>query len=147
MSNWCWAAVASSVSEYYAQFYENGAFWTQRKLVQAVFNNQNCTNQPQICNKPYSLANVLQRMRHLGQETSTVSLTSLQKELDELRPVCCQVKYNNGLTHFVALYGYDDDDLLIADPEIGYHLIDYHKFKDNYRGGNWIRTFATKPKT
>lgn len=143
MSNWCWAAVGSSISYYYAHFTESRTYWTQHHIAHAAYPNENCIDEPTNCNKLYELEKVLHGLGHLNHEYQLLTLNSIKTEIDLLRPLCCQIFFGARLSHFITIYGYEHKEVFIADPELGYYRIGYSQFVKKYRGGKWKRTYST----
>jgi hypothetical protein len=154
LENWCWAAVTSSISFYYNK---NMRGWQQSQLagrlldgICANINRNNADSAPGLCDRQLDIARPLSATGHFaGQQNRPLTPEEIVSQINSGFPVCCQVLWT-GLTasHFVVLYGYEGNRLIIGDPDPddgGAFFVDYHTFLNNYRnGGQWVRTIATQ---
>ncbi len=140
-SNWCWAAVGSSISN----FYNSESFWPQKELAAQMLNMPSCITNPGNpgCNLTLNLSDVLTFLGHYAGETDgAVTLKTLQEFIEFGNPVCCQFQMNQHATHFVSVFGFINNDIYVGDPQVGNYKVKYDSFF-NYRGGTWIRSIAT----
>jgi len=161
MTNWCWAAVASSVSLFY-----DVNHMSQRAIVDC----SQC-NRPD-CNCTGKLEKSLEKVGHLRPPIlGRVDFHTIQSEIkfecnsaglvDSQRPVCCRIKWALVKGHYIAIVGwlYDgkEQHIRIADPAfvVGVgnscsstgKLIPFDVFcKGRYRNQlmSWENTFLTK---
>ena len=155
LHNWCWAAVTSSISFYYNK---NTRGWRQEQLAGrlldnscAAINPQNADTAPDVCNMQLDLANALSLSGNFGGEVPRpLAPDGIRAHVNGGHPLCCQFIWP-GLddSHFVILYGYESDQVIVGDPDPlqgGAFRIDYNSFLSNYRGGGqWVRTIGTRP--
>jgi hypothetical protein len=146
---WCWAAVASSVSFFYNQN-QQGLSQGQiaGSLIGPVCSNISTVNNTVVdtsCNAPRDIANALQITRNLAWDVSrALTFNEIVAQINAAFPICCQIYWPiNNQSHFVSIYGYQNNNLLIGDPESGLCTIDFSDFI-SYRQGQWIRTIGTQ---
>lgn len=151
LENWCWAAVTSSISRYY----DSSSPWTQNNLAAELI-HRSCQNGgelsgfPPICDSVFDVATALRKTKNYAPGARRkLTLTEIKKQIDGQWPVCCQIRWEalEG-SHFVVIYGYENDWLRIGDPsqEAGAIDIQYAELAFNYRGdGEWVRSIATTP--
>jgi hypothetical protein len=142
-SQWCWAAVTSSVANYY----KNPA-WTQCRIVNDRLGQTVCCGQGSsaACNRPWYLDQALSRVGDLENYiASPLSLAQIRTEIDAGRPVGVRIGWRNGGGHFVAIGGYSGQNIVdVHDPYWGYSSVDYMTFRTNYRGlGMWTHSYRT----
>ncbi|MCK1275632.1 C39 family peptidase [Bradyrhizobium sp. 61] len=156
--NWCWAAVASSISRYY----DETSTFTQCRIADLELNRHDCCDFP--CGTPglefdvtHTLGSPLNRVRCLALLAYDQRATRMevQQEISAGRPICVRTVWSGdedeeGPAHFVAIVGYleDTDSLVIEDPLFGLTPeIQFNRFCSNYRDakGVWTDTYFTKP--
>jgi hypothetical protein len=142
-TQWCWAAVTSSVATYY-----QNAGWSQCRVVSAGLGQGICCSDASssACNRPWYLDQALQRVGNLGQYTTgALSLTQIQAEIDAGRPVGVRMAWVNGGGHFIILIGYSDQNIVdVQDPWFGRSSVDYQTFRSHYlNGGTWSHSYRT----
>ena len=146
-TNWCWAAVAASVSA----FFNPNTTWTQCAIVNAELGrNDCCTNGSSAnCNKPWYLDRALTRTGNLVSMSSGAgTLSDVEQEIDNNRPLCVRIGWNGGGGHFVALDGYNHASNMVAvdDPFYGASDVDIAVFQTAYYGsGAWTHSYKVKP--
>jgi hypothetical protein len=121
LSEWCWAAVAASVCD----FYQDPGYGSQCAFVSSVTGLGDCCQSCQddgeasVCNQPYNLGSALWKCHHgLKVRPDPPDFGQVKVELDAGRPVACNVYWDNGSAHALVIAGYTDDGLLlISDPE------------------------------
>lgn len=149
---WCWAAVASSVSQAYNQL----SPWTQCLIANAVLPvaGMDCCqnkNSPS-CNRMWSLETALARIGNLqGKKSSAATFPEIQTAIrDNRRFIACGILWGDGKGHFVAIYGFSVDIngqgwVAVADPKYGYSEYLYGSFLTRYREtGRWRVSYLTK---
>jgi hypothetical protein len=150
LTNWCWAATASSISHYYSQF-NNAFFWRQEDIGAQLLGMPFCRTTPDRlgglpqCNQQADLITALRITQNFnGWQNNPVTLNALYNEVNNFRPVCCQIFFaEHNLSHFVTVFGYNGNNIVLGDPQVGNYEVDYNAFLANYRSGQWIRTYAT----
>ncbi|KAF0813425.1 hypothetical protein IGB42_01776 [Andreprevotia sp. IGB-42] len=148
-THWAWAAVTASV----ARYYDPRATTSQCELANWAFNQINCCidGSSSACNRPYLLAEALQHLGHLHQQTEGgISLPALTGEIDAAQPVVVAIRWTQGTErHPVVITGYDDTGPIttieINDPADGdTTVIRYADFPGSYKsGGVWDATCLT----
>ena len=68
-----------------------------------------------------------------------MSLAEITAEINALRPIAVDIRWNSGGEHCVAIAGVYNDTLLICDPANGESFIDYASFPGAYGGGATIQ--------
>jgi peptidoglycan hydrolase-like protein with peptidoglycan-binding domain len=146
-TNWCWAAVSTSVSH----FYDTSSSWTQCKVANTQLGRTDCcgTGGSGECNVYGYLDKGLVevgRFDHL--QNGTIGFEDLQNEMIASRPLGIRVAWAGGGAHFIAAIGVEEGDLvLVGDPGSGTNsLVAYTTLKTSYNGsGTWTHSFFTKP--
>jgi len=152
MSLWCWAAVASSIS----QHFDGDGFLTQQQIVSAVQGKPHCNvsdNFPPDCNQTASLETALLQINHLQQAAinEPVDPDIIKQQILNNKPVGVQLAYGSGDTHFIVIYGYADFGsnlwLNVGDPqasfdEPGTKTVLYNSLL-SFSNGSWSRTYLT----
>lgn len=150
MSNWCWAAVATSVFKYYRP----AAPLTQNKFAAAFLNNPGCTLLNPVCNKTQSLAAALGRLAIFDQVIdSHVSSVDVETRLQNGRPVCCLMLHPEYSGHYVVISALfrnpanpNQVTVRVEDPiDGGEQIIPFPMLVNGYKGSFWMKTFYTKP--
>jgi len=149
LANWCWAAVSSSISFYYNQN-NQGRFQSEiaAGLLGSVCSNINADNAdscPPQCNAVQDISRALEFTRnYAGEFPFAFGFNDIVQQINAGFPICCQISWSNSANaHFVTIYGYESNHLIIADPQAGIFSIPYAQFL-NYRGGVWRRTIGTQ---
>ncbi|MCP1574132.1 MULTISPECIES: papain-like cysteine protease family protein [Herbaspirillum] len=138
-TQWCWAAVAASVSK----FYYARSRWTQCRLACLELGQSNCckNSASQACNRAWYLCKALQRTSNLRCVRAispggihTTILTCLQKK----EPIALRVQWPDGGGHFVLVVGVlvgrsGRLDILISDPWYGIFIADLDTALRAYR--------------
>jgi hypothetical protein len=152
MSNWCWAAVSSSIRS----FYQPSGPMTQGEIASEILGLPYCSMVPPLppCDQKADLSAVLSRYNFLSEQMDVAAeLGVISGEISHNRPVCCQVYYEELGGHFVVIYGCGTVDpadagstaIYLADPmDGGSRLLTYHQLVAGYRGGLWSKTYLTK---
>lgn len=144
--NWCWAAVTSSVSF----FFTEQSAWTQNVIVGNMIDSS-CfdigNGSSPVCDVVNDAATALYRTGNFsGQLQRCLELNEIMMQIDSGYPVCCQITWPGiNISHFVVIYGYDGNNLIIGDTQAGVTSCDYNQFLTDYRtGGNWVRTIGVR---
>lgn len=150
LSNWCWAAVASSISYYY----NKNSTWTQSALAAKLTGHDSCSVitkntadiSPPVCNQVLDLSGALKVTGNFaGQVLRPLTFNEVVNQIQGGWPICCQISWNEFATsHFVVIYGFNGNMLVIGDPDSGVFSVDYNQFLSGYRGGKWSRSIATQ---
>lgn len=145
-SNWCWAAVATSVS----RFYNPGSPWLQCTLVNAELGQWACCqngNSP-ACNQPWYLDRALARTNHfVAWANGPTPLAAVMAELNNGRPVGVRIGWFGGGGHFVVVDAYSNTGMVdVEDPYWGHSTIPVNTLSTAYRSaGAWTHTYTTRP--
>jgi hypothetical protein len=147
-SNWCWAAVATSV----ALFYDPKSKWTQCRVANRSLGMKGCCGGVgRKCNKIGHLQDTLQLVGH-GERPpyieGKVSFSRAREEIDAGRPVGVRTQWRGSeIGHVLAIVGYHSGlaMLTVEDPTYGRSYVHYRVFCRDYRGsGRWTRSYYTK---
>ncbi len=150
-SNWCWAAVATSIAHSYG---DNG--WSQCDVADATLGRKDCcgtgaANQSK-CNRPYYLESALQTTGHLfDMEARALTFAEVEVEVDKGRAIGCRVGWRDGTGHFLAVVGYSTGAsgrayIEIDDPIFLTSRSAFDEFASLYQGGgDWTHSYLTEP--
>jgi len=147
-TEWCWAAVTSSVD----QFFSAASTWSQCTLANDQLQQTSCCTNGSIaqCNCPWYLERSLGRVNRLRAYIQAAApFTGVQQEINQGDPVCARIGWAGGGGHFVVIFGYDDSTptnyVVVADPIWGVSQIPYSVFSSSYRGnGTWTHSYYTQ---
>jgi len=147
-SQWCWAAVASSIKDFYA----TGAM-AQCAIASAELGLACCPTASAApgCNVPWYLDRALRRVGHLDRMTFTSeSFATVQLEVNGGRPLCARIAWSGSGAHFVGLGGWSLDHIGtqyidVHDPFYGFTTATYTSFLTSYRapGDTWTHSYFT----
>ena len=144
-SEWCWAAVAASIDNYFNPKSPR----TQCKIASLVI-GQDCCDEAD-CNQLETLIDALKDIHYLSRTiVGTVSFEEIQKEINRRRPVCARIEWTGGGAHFVVISGYEvlpsgARHVYIDDPFNTPSIVDYDEFKTAYCGdGEWKDTYLVR---
>lgn len=158
-SDWCWAAVATSVDHYF----DPGSAWCQCRLASKMAKIQklkvrtcgSCKIRkptPEACNCPWYLDKALKIVHRLKgkPKLSDLSFSQISKKIKAGRPVCVQILWGKGpAAHFLVISGCTKGRkgerwLDIEDPDAGSSTWLYEEFRSNYQyyQGKWCATFS-----
>ena len=149
---WCWAAVATSVS----LFYDPASGWTQCEVAKKVLKRDTCCDDGETCNEPTQLDWALKATGNLRGKIidGTTTYARLNDEIGNRRPLGCRIRWPDQAGHFVVVRGYSDNQaggqtehwLKVEDPWDGPTDITYDKFLTKYRDtGTWTHSYRTEP--
>jgi len=142
-TNWCWAAVSTSVSKYF----KPASTWTQCRVVNAELGQRTCcvNGGTAACNKPWYLDRALTRTGNFKAITGVAPQTNVSTEMTGKRPLCARIGWSGGGGHFVAITDVSRKTLTIDDPWYGRSYYAYSTFKTAYKGtGAWTHSYYTK---
>lgn len=144
-TQWCWAAVTSSVAAYYRR-----SNWPQCRVVTVGLGQAACcaSGSSAECNKPWYLDKALDLVGSLGAFTSLpLPLQEVRSEIDAGRPIGVRIGWGGGGGHFVAIGGYSGQDVVdVHDPWFGHSSVDLMTFRARYQGnGRWTHSYRTTP--
>lgn len=143
--NWCWAAVAASVS----QFYDVASHWSQCAVVNRVLNQPDCCSNggSSACDRQAALDVALSVTGNLrSPQAPPASFDDIVSEIQNGAPVVCRIQFPGNLGHAVVIYGcsINNQTLQVADPQDTESTCDYESFRVAYKGnGIWTHTFFT----
>jgi len=151
-TNWCWAAVATSV----AFFYDRTTRWTQCGVVNRKLRKKSCCGKRgRKCNKIGHLQEALKLIGH-GERPypyveGKIPFRHARAEIDAGRPVAVRTQWRGSeIGHVLAIIGYHSgldglEMLTVDDPTYGRSHVHYRLFCSDYRGsGQWTRSYYTK---
>lgn len=152
-TQWCWAAVAASVTDYFNAA-NGGAVKAQCELASDYAKPSDCCADPAAegCNEPSALETVLGDIGHLEEDVEgRMEFADIVTEIATRKsPVCCKIAWTEDLDgHYVVIMGCHDDasqDVIVLDPaEASPHCGAYpfEQFK-TLAGGHWTNTMRTK---
>src|ERR1051325_11225292 len=142
-SEWCWSAVAVSVSK----FYQPSSTITQCSLASLELGTQICCGDPSSCNQQNTLETALDHVGHFNDMVfAPLPFGETDIEIDNERPLGCRIGWFAGGGHFVIIHGTSTEStgglvkqwVAVADPKFGPadYLID--DFTNAYRQeGEW----------
>ena len=146
-SNWCWAATATSVSEFYSIFCN----WTQCKVASQEMASDCCaTPGSTTCNQPWYLDKALSRTNnHVSISGGTLSWEDVKDELEKGLVVGARIGWSGGGGHFMVIHGVskvgNTKYLHIDDPIYQKSVLPYNTFATAYQGsGTWTHYYITK---
>jgi hypothetical protein len=147
-TQWCWAAVSTSVSLYY----DTSSTWTQCTVVNAELNQTTCCQNgaTAACNQPWYLDRALQRTGNFdGFSGGTTAFADVRTEIDAGRPLGTRVGWSGGGGHFAVIEGYKpgptEQRVAIDDPWYGASDLTYNTFATSYQGtGSWTHSYTTE---
>jgi len=149
-SAWCWAAVASMVSVWYAQE-TGGSALSQCGVAAATLRVPSCCSSSSVnpaCIRLWGLDGALGAAGHFAGTGSSGGLDTVKGQIDVGQPIGALIKYWNGIFHFVLVNGYSDTQqlLVVCDPAGGQPFsIPVNVFFSNYNnGGFWGGWYFTK---
>jgi len=146
-TNWCWAAVAASVSA----FFNPSTPWTQCLIVNAELGRTDCcvNGSSASCNVPWYLDRALQRTGNfVSWSSGAETLANIENEIDNGRILGVRIGWSGGGGHFVVLEGYNADLNMVAvdDPWYGASDVALATFQTAYMGsGTWTHSYRVKP--
>ena len=150
LNEWCWAAVASSISFKY----DPNSIWQQSKLAAEILSSvcinvdpSSAGNAPQVCHQEYKLSVVMQNYtkNSAWMVERVLTLDEIRYQINSGWPICCQIYWQSiGNAHYIVIYGYEGNTIIIGDPEAGVCSADYDDLVSGYRGGQWNISYGTQ---
>ncbi len=147
-TNWCWAAVSTSV----ALFYDPSSTWTQCAVANGEMGETTCCTSggSAACNQTWYLDLALQRVGHFDNWSGgAMSFADVRSEIDVGRPLGVRVGWSGGGGHFLIIDGYLADatqSVGIEDPWYGPSDMGYAAFSTSYQTtGSWTHSYETQP--
>lgn len=145
---WCWAAVAASVDNYFNPF----ASLPQCRIATNVLGKDACSD-PEASNISATLQKALKVVDRLrGIQARQLTFDELRGELDAGHPVCVRIAWHGGGAHFVVISGYYVSPtgvrtVEVSDPWYPNSTRDFDQFPEGYHGGgDWTASFLVKAK-
>ncbi len=141
-SNWCWSAVGTSVGNLLGT-----GSWTQCDTATGCLPGRNCCSSPRPCNIYGYLDRSLTYTKSFSSYTSSMAtLSEIQNEIDQGKPICTRVAWSGGGAHFMAITGYNGREITIQDPAYGTTTMRFDDYAAGYQtGGYWSHTYYTQP--
>ena len=149
-SNWCWAAVATSV----ALFYRPISAWTQCGVASATLGRTDCcgpaASDPLGCNQPYFLDMALATTGHFASmQAASMTVPQISVEVSAQRPIGCRIEWPDGSGHFLTIVGVQTKSsgtayIDVSDPIYLDAQIAFLAFPALYQGGaSWTHSYLT----
>jgi hypothetical protein len=144
---WCWAAVAAGVQEYYEQIPAEPC-----KIASTILGSR-CCDDPGSCDEPSHLSSALERLGLLQPPIAgQLKFSEVVQEIDSQRPLCCFIDFGRAVGHFIVISGYDatsSPSVGILDPAPnGPHdspqFIPFASLQAGYGDGTWAETYRTQ---
>lgn len=147
---WCWAAVSSSIANFYGP-----TQWTQCGVASSFLKIDCCGGDASgPCNQPEPLDDPLNLVGHYGRrDDQPEPFTVVQAEINGRRPLACRIVWANSggnLAHFVALGGWSvaadgSTYVNVCDPLYGTVQKKYEDFVSAYMtsGDRWQNSYFT----
>lgn len=147
-TQWCWSAVATSVSH----FYDASSTWTQCAPANAELGETTCCQDGSsaACNRSWYLDLALDEVGHLDAWSSgAASFAGVRAEIDGGEPLGVRIGWSGGGGHFLVIEGYLDDatdQVAVDDPWYGASDLAYSTLTTSYQGsGSWTHSYRTQP--
>ena len=142
-SEWCWAATAASV----AQYFDPTTTLEQCDVVNILENVSDCCANPSSYNQPADLASAIQTVGCLRLSLDrALTFDELRQEIDAGRPVCAGIAWDSGGGHAVLITAYNvlssgSHHIHVEDPLNPSGDVDFDEFSNAYHGdGKWEAT-------
>ena len=116
---WCWAAVASMISQYYKNPSSQCAVATATLQIPGC---DCCVTEPtpNECQTWWDLPRALESVGHYRADDGLGEFATIVQEIELERPLCALMQYRAGPRHYVLLTGYDDvsghESVFVLDP-------------------------------
>lgn len=144
-SEWCWAAVAATIDQYFNPL----SPLRQCDVATRVLGSDNCSNP---INEPAILGDAVQVVnpQRVNLERA-LNFDELRREIDAGRPVCCAIEWTGGGGHAVVVTGYrvltsGVRHIHVEDPLNASGDFDFDEFRNAYYGhGTWVETALISP--
>lgn len=143
-TQWCWAAVTSSVAAYYKR-----SDWSQCRVVNVALGQAVCCGNGSSteCNKPWYLDKALDLVGNLDAlAPQALPLQQIKGEIDANHPIGVRIGWSGGGGHFIAIGGYSENLVHVHDPWYGESSKNYMEVLTSYQGiGRWTHSYRTAP--
>ena len=144
-SEWCWAAVSTSVNH----FYKPSSTITQCQVVNHQLNRSDCCSSPgsTSCNQSGYLDQALQYVGNFASDKGQGSFQDVFNAVAAGTPPCIRIGWSGGGGHFIGVNACEAPDFVaVTDPIYGDSIVTYETLTTGkYEGsGNWTNTFFTK---
>ena len=146
--NWCWAAVAATVSSY---FFPTKAM-QQCQIATSVTGIPDCCNGSGACDQFETLTislGAVQPKLTVVTTPSKIPFGNVQQQIDSGLPVCVFIQWFGEITgHFVIVSGYSIDEsgtqwVDVSDPYFEDSNVPYEQLVSNYlEAGSWNETYV-----
>lgn len=145
-SNWCWAAVSTSVSRYFNSL----STWSQCTVADSAWARTDCCGGGSSgpCNQPWYLDRALTIVNCFDRMTGTPEhFPVVQSEISAQRPLCSRIGWYVGGGHFTAIAGWQitadgTEYYEIHDPIWGVQIVSRIKYETAYRSsGRWTHSY------
>jgi hypothetical protein len=149
-SNWCWSAVALSVS----QFYNAASTWmSQCQVASSGLGVGCCPSGSNLgnCDVPWYLDRALTLTNNYNTNAAApATVPQIQAEIAGVRPLGVRIGWSNGGGHFLCVTGWSTvagvDYVTVEDPIYAQSTLPYSSFCSNYQGsGAWTHSYWTQP--
>jgi hypothetical protein len=148
--NWCWAAVAFSVTRYY----NTTPIWTSQCQIASsglgfvccpIGNNSNNCDVPWFLDQALGVTN-----NYKTWAPGAASIPQIQVQIDGGQPLAARIGWNDGGGHFCCVTGYSVVAgviwVTVEDPWYKPSFVPYSTFCSKYQGyGTWTDSYWTKP--
>lgn len=153
---WCWAAVTSSICDFYGDQQSHTQCELANRFLAPVLlpGEDPCQNDADDSNIPFALDLALNQMHHLVQPTrGRISFQELDQQISQNQsPVPIRIMFSDGFTaHFVVVFGCVTDSsgnqmVKVADPGDGSVVsVPFSALGDDFKpGASWDQTYFTK---
>jgi hypothetical protein len=148
--NWCWAAVALTITRYY----NTTSIWiSQCQIASSGLGficcqvGQNCKD----CDVPWRLDSALNVTNNFNTwAPGQASISQIAVEIDGGKPLGVRIGWPDGTGHFCCITGYwevgGETWLHIEDPCYKHTCLSYSHFRSHYHcDGTWTDSYWTKP--
>ena len=147
-TQWCWAACAASVGNYYNESKNYTQCYIAYTSLKTKYgsNTPNCCVTPASCNTPWNFVDPLEAVNSYGSnQQGQIDFEIIQEQIDKGRPIGTCVEWSGGGAHFMMITGYNGNNITIQDPQEGQESIEYSSYTSKYgNSGKWTWTYFTK---
>lgn len=155
---WCWAAVAATVGQYFFPQSPVRQCQIASEVVPGV--NGTCCDSTHVsqCDQPAALESALNALTNIVQQKlnktssdAALSFSEVQSRIDSGLPVCVHISWEDGNGHFVMISGYaisstSGNWVDVSDPALGTSFTPYDEFTNSYLGiGRWDASYLVGP--
>lgn len=147
MSNWCWAAAATSMFRHY----KKNSGITQQKFVSDILDLPQCEVSPSAaCNKQYSLTEALRSLEIFDSvENKASRIADIYEEFLNDKPVALLLSNPVNGGHFVVASGINTTPsgaiITFQDPiDASTRTVRYSVLVSDFQGSCWTKTYFTR---